>query len=88
MDTGHVYPGTIKQGDTPNWGPLLDIVGDAGVEEFMWMFEVELDDGTPLQAYKHIDTRRYLHLAADGSVFVYEPPETYRQINLAKLYTS
>jgi hypothetical protein len=32
----------------------------------MWMFEVRLSDGTPLHAYKHIDTRRYLHLASDG----------------------
>ena len=44
----------------------------------MWMFEVVLSDGTRLQAYKHIDTRRYVHVASDGATFVYEPPDRYR----------
>ncbi|MGH3994438.1 MAG: hypothetical protein ACRDSN_18500 [Pseudonocardiaceae bacterium] len=35
------------------------------------MFEVELTDGTALQAYKHIDTRRYVHLAPDGAAVAF-----------------
>jgi hypothetical protein len=54
------------QGRTPEWQPLLDAVGEEIAANFMWMFEVRLSDGTPLHAYKHIDTRRYLHLASDG----------------------
>jgi hypothetical protein len=31
--------------------------------------------------YKHIDTRRYLHLAADGRAFLYFPDSRYREIS-------
>jgi hypothetical protein len=46
----------------------------------MWMYEVELDDGTHLQVYKHIDTRRPVHLAADGAAYYYKPPDRYVRI--------
>lgn len=47
--------------DTPIWEPLLELVPEH-IDDFMWMFEVELEDGTKAQAYKHRWTRRYLHL--------------------------
>jgi hypothetical protein len=56
--------------DEPNWEPLLRLAR-VYVEEFMWMFAVELEDGTELQAYKNYWTRRYLHLAEDGRAFFY-----------------
>ena len=62
-----IYRGEMMQGETPEWQPLLDAVGEELTGDFMWMFEVRLLDGTPLQAYKHIDSRRYLHLAPDGA---------------------
>jgi hypothetical protein len=37
----------------------------------MWMFEVELENGLRLHAYKHWETRRYLHLDHGGRAFVY-----------------
>jgi hypothetical protein len=37
----------------------------------MWMHEVELEDGTRLHAYKHHETRRYLHLDHGGRAFVF-----------------
>lgn len=46
----------------------------------MWMFEVELSDSQRLQAYKHIDTRRYIHLDAGGGAFAYESRERYRSV--------
>jgi hypothetical protein len=49
----------------------------------MWMFEVELSDRRRLHAYKHIDTRRYIHLAADGKAFAYLSAEQYRPIPAA-----
>jgi hypothetical protein len=67
----------MTQGDTPEWGPLADAVGRYVVSDFMWMFEVELSDGTKLQAYKHIDTRGYVHLAADGRAFYFSAPDRY-----------
>jgi hypothetical protein len=73
--------GRTTQGEEPDWGPLLDAVGRYVVSDFMWMFEVELSDGTRLQAYKHIDTRRYVHLAADGATFAFNPPDRYDPVS-------
>lgn len=50
------------------WAPLLELAPD-DIDDFMWMFEVELEDGTPLQAYKHRWTRRYLFLDEAGRAF-------------------
>ena len=46
----------------------------------MWMFEVELSNGKRLQAYKHADTRRYIHLDHGGAAFVFESPDRYRSV--------
>ncbi len=80
MNETREYRGASSQGDRPEWGPLIDAVGDRVTGDFMWMFEVELTDGTPLQAYKHIDTRRYVHLAPDGRAFAFESPDRYRSV--------
>jgi hypothetical protein len=56
--------------DTPTWEPLLKLAPD-DIEDFMWMFDVELDDGTRPHAYKHRWTRRYVHLTDDGRAFAY-----------------
>jgi hypothetical protein len=50
------------------WAPLLELVPD-DINAFMWMFEAELRDGTPLQAYKHRWTRQYIYLDEDGRAF-------------------
>jgi hypothetical protein len=83
MSKTRVYTGKSEQGDRPEWRPLLEAVGEQVTADFMWMFEVELSDGTPLQAYKHYDTRGYVHLAPDGEAFVFEPPNSYRSFPLA-----
>jgi hypothetical protein len=69
--------GEVTQGERPEWEPLVNAVGERVARDFMWMFEVELSDGTSLQAYKHVDTRRYVHLAADGQAYFYESPDRY-----------
>jgi hypothetical protein len=33
--------------------------------------EIRLADGTVVHAYKHVRTRRYLHLALDGRAYAY-----------------
>lgn len=54
--------------DARIWEPLLQLAPhDIGA--FMWMFEGELPDGTPLQAYKHRWTRQYLYLDHGGRAF-------------------
>jgi hypothetical protein len=50
------------------WAPLLDLAPD-DIGAFMWMFETELFDGTPLQAYKHRWTRQYIYLDEEGRAF-------------------
>ena len=67
----------MRQCDTPDWDPLrVFLCGD-----FMWMHDVQLDDGTLLNAYKHRITRRYLHLAEDGRAFVYTGNDRYQEVD-------
>jgi hypothetical protein len=79
--------GRMLSAGEPEWEPLLNFAPDhAG--DFMWMFAVELTDGTRLQAYKHYWTRNYLHLDDEGRAFVYgkdryeevDPPSLLRHV--------
>jgi len=67
-----------NQYDTPNWEPLLELAPDH-VEGFMWMFEVELESGLRLHAYKHWEARKYLHLDTEGRAFVYLEPRDFEE---------
>lgn len=80
MLSAHQLTGTLAQYDEPTWGPLLLLVGRELTGWFMWMNEIRLEDGAAVHAYKHIFTRRYIHLAEDGRAFVYIPRGEYRQI--------
>jgi hypothetical protein len=77
--------GVVSDRREPLWGPLENMVGSRA-REFMWMFEVEMEDGTPVQAYKHIHTRDYLHLGSDGRSFEFrtfggvKEPSGYEQV--------
>jgi hypothetical protein len=62
-------PACHAQHETPRWQPLLDALGERLATGFMWMHEDELDDGSAVQAYKHIHTRGYLYLGDDGRAF-------------------
>jgi hypothetical protein len=77
--------GEVLQCETPDWQPLYGIVGFELADWFMWMFEIELDDGARVHAYKHIATRRYFHLAKDGRAFVYLPRGDYREIDRLRI---
>jgi hypothetical protein len=70
------------QVDRPDWDPLIDVVGLVLVRWFMWMYAIELDDGTLVHAYKHRGTRAYLHLSADGRAFAYVRRDRYRQVDV------
>lgn len=70
--------------ETPGWDPLLRLAA-SHIDDFMWMFEVECDDGTRLHAYKHRCTRRYLHLDGDGRAFVYRGDSCYREVDPVEL---
>ena len=68
---GEVLKGTVVQGESADWEALENVISYHACDEFMWMFEVELEDGTRLHAYKHRWNRRYLHLSARGEAFTY-----------------
>jgi len=82
------FEGDVVQFDEPEWAPLLATVGEQLVGDFMWMHEVELDDGTHIHAYKHIDTRRYIHLDGAGRAYVYESSDRYRPAPVAEVLTA
>lgn len=64
----------------PEWEPLLNFAPEH-VVDFMWMYALELTDGTRVQAYKHYWTRDYLHLDAEGRAFIYAGNERYEEVN-------
>jgi hypothetical protein len=66
---------------TPEWEPLIEIA-DLHVEDFMWMYAVELRDKTRIQVYKHYWTRQSLHLDGDGRCFAYCETDRYQEIDV------
>ncbi len=71
--------------ETPNWDPLMKVVGHRVIGDLMWMHEVRLTDGRAVHAYKHIDTRRYIHLDEDGNAFVHTESGRYRAMPAARV---
>lgn len=65
------YGASDMRGETPNWQPLSDLIGEELTHSFMWMYEFTIDDGTIVHAYKHHETRDYIHLGEDGRTFRY-----------------
>jgi hypothetical protein len=72
--------GKLVQYEEPTWEPLLNLLGHARVGDFMWMHEVALETGERVHAYKHIDTRRYIHLSETGRTYSYLAKERYAPI--------
>jgi hypothetical protein len=79
--------GEMAGHNAPNWDPLLELAPDH-IDDFMWMFEVLLESGLRLHAYKHWETRKYLHLDTEGRAFAYLPrsykedePSAYREVD-------
>jgi hypothetical protein len=69
--------------DKPDWGPLEDVLGsDQLCAHFMWMMDIELEDGTIVNEYKHRWTRQYLHLDDGGRAFSYVGEGRYREVDL------
>jgi hypothetical protein len=76
-----IVSGAICRVERPDWTSLEDLVRDLLVAQFMWMFEVELEDGARMDAYKHRMTRRYLYLAEDGRAFECVSGGRYREVD-------
>ncbi len=71
MRSNSAQRGDVVQFECPEWRPLTALLGEHLTECFMWMHEIRLADGTAVHAYKHVRTRRHLHLALDGRAFAY-----------------
>lgn len=63
--------GTTVVPSDPNWEPLRRAASKWLLGKFMAMHEVDLKIGTRVCCYKHIDTRRSLHVDEDLNAFVY-----------------
>jgi hypothetical protein len=74
--------GKLTRRSAPMSQPLESAVSPADCKHFRWMFEVCLDDGRRLQAYKHEMTRRYLHLTDTGEAFRYCGNSFYAPVSL------
>ncbi len=79
MESRSVLSGKMGKGDNPDWTALEELVRNELLGWFMWMFEVNLEDGARVHAYKHKLTRRYVHVAEDGRVFYYVSKGRYHQ---------
>ena len=77
--TPHIT-GTLLQYDDPDWGPLESLVGVELASWFMWMNSVLLEDDAIMHAYKHVATRRYIHMAVDGRTFAYMSSGCYCEL--------
>jgi hypothetical protein len=83
MASERAIGGTVVQAENPCWPPLEAVLGTELARWFMWMYEVLLDDGTRVEAYKHVATRRYLHLSQTGLAFRYSVDGPYLSADLA-----
>lgn len=83
MDDEHDQVGRVHQYERPDWRPLARAVGEELLPAFMWMHEVVTPAGGRLHAYKHVDTRRYVHLDVEGRAFLYVNEGRYRPVALA-----
>ena len=81
MHSRRALKGTVVQGDTPSWTALEAAVGSDVAPLFMWMFEIRLEDGARVDAYKHGSSRRYLHLGEDDSAFAYWGESGYAPVD-------
>ena len=67
--------GRVVNYEDPDWRPLERLASPYLASSFMWMFEVATRRGERFHAYKHIETRCYIHIDMDGNGLAYVPDE-------------
>lgn len=70
--------GKLTERREPIWEPLLELLPE-DIEDFMWMGEVALTDGTRIQLYKHDWTRRYLLVDLGGRIWMGGESDRYEE---------
>ena len=61
--------------DRPVWDPLLKVLPEKSVAQFMFMGEVLCESGTRIFLYKHIWSRRYINLDQQGQAYQFHASE-------------
>lgn len=69
--------GEMAECAEPVWEPLEKAVGRRLAAGFMLMYDVRLETGPTIHAYKHIHTRCYLFLSDDLRAFQWTPCRRY-----------
>ncbi|MEX1004140.1 MAG: hypothetical protein WD156_02070 [Acidimicrobiia bacterium] len=69
--------------DEPDWEPLERHVPESLWGEFMWMYRVR-PEGRGIEAYKHRDTRRYLHLDHSNRAWQWQPDGWWDRIAISE----
>lgn len=77
MKTTNGLTGEIISADAPYWTPLESVLSREQCGYYMWMGEILLENGLRIHAYKHYNTRRYLHIGVDGSSWLYDYGNRY-----------
>jgi hypothetical protein len=70
--------GKFTERRDPAWDPLLEVLPE-DIDDFMWMGEVRLTDGTQIQFYKHYWTRRYLLLDLGARTWTQKADDRYEE---------
>jgi hypothetical protein len=70
--------GKFTERREPIWEPLLEVLPE-DIDDFMWMGEVLLTDGTQIQLYKHYWTRRYLLFDLGGRTWIQKDGDRYEE---------
>lgn len=60
---------------------LEGLVRDVIVTQCVWLFEVELEDGSRMDIYRHRDTSRDLFVDEDGRTFDWAARGQFREID-------
>lgn len=61
--------------DRPLWDPILKVLPEKTVAQFMFMGEMLCESGTRIFLYKHIWTRRYINLDQQGQAYQFRASE-------------
>jgi hypothetical protein len=83
MAPGRCITARPAQWNTPDWRPLEQVLDGDLLGGFMWMCELRTPAGGAIHCYKHVDTRRSIHLDASETAFVYLGDDRYRSVPLA-----
>lgn len=82
MTTHNLIRGEVEQADDPFWDPLEAAIGKEHAGWFMWMYQIRLENGVEIHAFKHIGNRQYLHIGTDGSLYWFVGPSSYLEVKL------